>query len=169
MSKRVYEAEGDPYHMGEEEEGELPIECQSWALAQHAFYRPSLAWGSPMIFCGLEGTRLGTKDHSKIRVSYSLWPDVPHASLCWHRVRDWITEGRFVDSRAWIKRYVVLLVGIPALEPLRGVFRLYARSLIWPAYQILPPWEGLSKMEAHELLKLIHQVSAPKRVQRSLA
>ena len=96
------------------------------------------------LYCGREmggGPAFDDPDgiaHIKVLVFYVNWMQQhPSFKICWHRVKDWNTLGRYEDSRAWVRAYVILLCNLPWLEPLRGVFRLYGRSLIWPAYMML--------------------------------
>jgi hypothetical protein len=77
-------------------------------------------------------------EHNKVLVRYALWSE-PSFRVCWHRIKAWNDHGRYEESRNWVSAYVMLLMALPWLEPLRGVFRLYARSLFWPGYQLLEP------------------------------
>jgi hypothetical protein len=75
--------------------------------------------------------------HEWTNVRYPLWDTPAGLVACDIRVTVWNSVGRYRESLPWIRTYVMLLVAFPHLGSLRGVFRKYALTLRWPAYEIL--------------------------------
>lgn len=74
--------------------------------------------------------------HHMVPARYPLWNFVTRGlSVCNARLWDWNNEGRFCDSRRWTLVYVWFLSRKPHLKPLRGLFRQWARALVWPQYE----------------------------------
>jgi|WetSurMetagenome_2_1015567.scaffolds.fasta_scaffold00074_3 hypothetical protein len=102
-----------------------------FSVRQLAQQQEPFTYGSaPMIVCS---NRSCARMHGWRRVLYEPWEcEVLACSL---RIHAWNADGRFWDLRDWVKGYVMLLVHMPWLEPLRGVFRLFSRTLVYPRYR----------------------------------
>jgi hypothetical protein len=129
-----------------EETEALPLECRyhkrewiinpvimdaSKALFAHESGYKLVSHIDPVVFCDHDEC---AERHGVVSVTYRLWSPILRL-ICEQRVETWNKDGRFRDSRPWIKGYMVLLVGLPWLNPLRGAFRVYAKSLVWPSYE----------------------------------
>jgi hypothetical protein len=136
------------------ETDELPLECQPWpdkvfvSRSEFLDICPITAHRRTVsgftIRCGQPTFRGGggkcyTLDHEFVRVSYSPWrPGTKELYVCDRRVSKWNKDGRFRDSRQFVWAYVCILLEHPEWINAREVFRVYARTLFWPAYVVCP-------------------------------
>jgi len=84
------------------------------------------------------------KSQAAICVTYALWSE-PCYYVCLKRARFWNEVGRFRDSAPWIEVYTYLLSRYPQLQPLRKLFRKWARFLMWPRYEEVKSQEDSQK------------------------
>jgi len=149
MEEEPESMEEEPESMDEDivEEEPLPLECrpheEGWINnpvimdASNALFASEsgytlVSYIAPAVFCNHEDC---AAKHEMILVTYCLWSPVKRI-VCEQRVEAWNKDGRFRDSRALVRGYMILFIGLKLGTPFREVFRLYAKSLVWPSYEL---------------------------------